>query len=127
MSPVDCMIDELNVFQPDLSVFGDGPDDVPQDNDQYIGTPWVVVEALSPSTAARDRGFKVRRYLGLGVREIWLLDWRKQTIEVVDTDGSRLHEGRDEARSDALVSDAGVAFRIAPETLYARDPRQPKP
>ena len=112
-SPVDCLIDEINVFQPDLVVFGEKPEDLPEDDDQYIRTPRIVVEALSLSTAGRDRGYKARRYLGIGVKEVWLLDWHRQTIEVIDFNGSRIHEADDPARSDALPG-----FRITPVALY---------
>lgn len=113
LSPVDFLLDELNVFQPDLAVFRDGPDDVPEDEDQYIRTPALVVEALSPSTAERDRGFKARRYLAKGVREVWLLDWRRRTIEVITVDGSRIHAGEESARSAALAG-----FAISPAVLF---------
>ena len=113
--PLDCLIDALNVFQPDLVVFGEKAEDVPPDEAAYIGTPRVVVEALSPSTAERDRGYKVRRYLGLGVKEVWLLDWRRRTIEVVDVNGSHGYEADEQARSITLPG-----FRIAPAALFAR-------
>lgn len=37
------------------------------------GAPDLVVEALSPSTEARDRGIKMRRYAAAGVPHYWLL------------------------------------------------------
>ena len=61
--PVDVLIDELNVFVPDVVVL----DDVPDDEAQYVGVPRVVLEVLSPPTQERDRDYKTRRYLGLGV------------------------------------------------------------
>jgi Uma2 family endonuclease len=41
-----------------------------------------VVEVLSPSTAARDRGIKLERYRLFGVPEDWLVDPEASTFEV---------------------------------------------
>ncbi len=46
------------------------------------GAPDLVVEALSPSTAARDRGIKMRRYATASIPHYWILDPRAQTLEV---------------------------------------------
>ncbi|MCE9670922.1 Uma2 family endonuclease [Myxococcus stipitatus] len=42
---------------------------------------WVC-EVLSPSTESLDRGKKMERYARAGVRYLWLLDPRKQRLEV---------------------------------------------
>ena len=38
------------------------------------GAPDLVVEVLSPSTRARDRGLKMRRYAAAGIPNYWMLD-----------------------------------------------------
>jgi Uma2 family endonuclease len=45
------------------------------------GAPDLVVEALSPSTAARDRGIKMRRYAAAGIPYYWILDPRTRALE----------------------------------------------
>lgn len=44
--------------------------------------PDIVVEILSRSTAARDRGLKFDLYAASGVREYWLVDPDDRTLEV---------------------------------------------
>jgi Uma2 family endonuclease len=44
--------------------------------------PDLVIEVLSPSTSFRDRGIKLQRYAHFGVPEYWILDPRKQQVEV---------------------------------------------
>jgi Uma2 family endonuclease len=46
------------------------------------GAPDLVVEILSRSTAARDRGLKFDLYAASGVREYWLADPDERTLEV---------------------------------------------
>jgi Uma2 family endonuclease len=41
----------------------------------------LVVEILSPSTAVYDRTAKADTYAALGVRELWLVDLERRTIE----------------------------------------------
>lgn len=52
--------------------------------------PRMILEVLSPSTEDYDRNDKLNAYGKAGVGEVWLLDWRKQTIEiyVCDDDGT---------------------------------------
>lgn len=46
------------------------------------GAPDLVVEILSRSAAARDRGLKFDLYAASGVREYWLVDPDERTMEV---------------------------------------------
>ncbi len=45
------------------------------------GAPDLLVEVLSPSTQARDRGVKMRRYAASGVPHYWLLDLDSPALE----------------------------------------------
>jgi Uma2 family endonuclease len=107
--PVDVLVDELNIFVPDIVVHDTPPDD----EAQYVGTPAVVFEVLSPSTESRDREFKALRYLGLGVREVWLVDRVRKRIEVVTLDGALHFEGTQSARSQVIAD-----FDLVPELLF---------
>ncbi len=46
------------------------------------GAPDLVVEVLSLSTARNDRGKKFRAYERAGVREYWIVDPKKKSVEV---------------------------------------------
>lgn len=108
--PVDVLIDELNVFVPDIVVL----DDIPPDDAQYVGVPALAIEILSPSTRGRDRDFKAARMLGLGVKEVWLIDAQRCSIEVRTVNGGREAVGEDIARSDVVTG-----FELVPATLFA--------
>lgn len=52
--------------------------------EKYISdAPDLVVEVLSPGTRKRDRVFKAKRYARFGVREMWIADPDRKTIEVL--------------------------------------------
>ena len=69
---------------------------------------------LSPSTEVRDRDYKARRYLGLGVKEVWLIDRARRRIELVDVDGTTPSVA-DQAATSRVVS----GLELVPDQLFA--------
>jgi Uma2 family endonuclease len=67
--------------EPDIMVIADDerfrPKSVP-----YTGTPSLIVEVLSPSTAGADVGQKQRIYAAKGVPEYWIVDPDMASIKV---------------------------------------------
>ena len=61
------------------------------------GAPDLVVEILSPSTARRDLGEKLRLYAESGIAEYWIVDPGLETFEFLEIAGDgfrvRLPEG----------------------------------
>jgi Uma2 family endonuclease len=98
-SPADVVIDDHNVYVPDLMVL---PENAGRPSpDWKIPTPLWVVEILSPSTARYDRDRKVPNYARAGVREAWLVAPRAREVEIHDlVRGTRtLHTETDTACS----------------------------
>ena len=73
------ILDDLNFVEPDFFVVCDR-NKIKQDG--IHGSPNLVVEVLSPSTAKYDRGFKKDRYQYAGVQEYWLVEPDLKTVEV---------------------------------------------
>ena len=46
------------------------------------GAPDLVIEVLSPSTQAEDRGRKLTLYQGSGIAEYWIVDPPSKTVEI---------------------------------------------
>jgi Uma2 family endonuclease len=79
--PVDLVLSEYDVIQPDVVVILN--ERLPQYNEtNFQGAPNIVVEVLSPSTARRDRGDKLKLYAKYAVEEYWVVDADKQSVEV---------------------------------------------
>lgn len=79
--PLDVLFAEGDYLEPDI-VF------VRSDHAHLLsergveGPPDLVVEIVSPFTAARDRGIKLDRYRLYGVPEYWIVDLDARTVEV---------------------------------------------
>ncbi|MDR1728521.1 MAG: Uma2 family endonuclease [Acidobacteriota bacterium] len=81
-APIDVRLnadgDDDDVFQPDVVVVCD-PEKIKK---KYIqGAPDLAVEVISPSTQDLDRIEKYREYEHYGVREYWIADPVKKTLE----------------------------------------------
>ena len=72
-----------NVVQPDLLVYCDK---AKVDEKGGKGAPDLVVEILSPSTASKDIKTKLLLYQKFGVREYWIIDPDKDTVEILSLD-----------------------------------------
>ena len=83
VAPVDVVLSDYDVLVPDigfvraerLTIIADGV---------VKGAPDLVVEVLSPSSLQRDKSSKFKQYSLYGVKEYWIVDPDKQTIEVHD-------------------------------------------
>lgn len=82
--PINLYLDEVNYVHPDISFFTSEQAAVLDDEVQVRLVPPLVVEMLSPSTEWKDRDAKPDWYARLGVRDYWLVDLDRETIDVVD-------------------------------------------
>jgi Uma2 family endonuclease len=73
------------VVQPDIIVVCDH---YKLDGKVCNGAPDLVIEILSPSTAAHDEKVKLQLYLEAGVREYWIVDPERKLVRV-----HTLHDG----------------------------------
>lgn len=77
-SPIDVILSDITVVQPDLIVVCDPSIVV---DGRVRGAPDLVVEVLSPSTAAKDRKHKRRLYEAAGVPQYLLIDPANRFVE----------------------------------------------
>lgn len=108
-APADVGLDEHNVYQPDVVVLRQIPDDASSD----VGIPLLAVEVSSPTSRKRDREVKTRHLLAAGVEEVWLVDGDHDTLEVHRPDGVETARGGTELRSRTLPG-----FVLVPEELF---------
>ncbi len=76
---VDVFLDEKNNVIPDLMITCNR--EIIKSNGVY-GAPDLIVEVLSPNTAAKDKGYKKDLYEKSRVKEYWIVDIPNKSIDV---------------------------------------------
>ena len=91
VSPIDVVLDEpaALVVQPDIIFVAQARLGIVRD--RVWGAPDLVVEVLSRGTETRDRTTKVNWYRQYGVKECWLVDPRRHSLEVEALDANGRH------------------------------------
>lgn len=108
-APLDVVIDDHNVYQPDLVVL-ERPLSPEAPN---AGTPLIAIEVASPATALSDRAIKRRHLIAAGVREVWIVDPLRGAIERFDGKGGESAEGTEPLGSRVLDG-----FELSPSSLF---------
>jgi Uma2 family endonuclease len=70
-----------NDYEPDVMFFKKEKADLIEPNQALFPVPDFVVEVVSESTEARDRGIKFKDYAAHGVEEYWIIDAESQVVE----------------------------------------------
>lgn len=79
----DVVLSDTDVVQPDLLFVSREREGLLRGGENVRGAPDLVVEILSPSTAARDKTRKRDLYARHGIKEFWLVDAAARTITVM--------------------------------------------
>jgi Uma2 family endonuclease len=87
-APPDVRLGEETVLQPDLIFVSNARAEIIQEN-WIAGSPDLAVEVLSPSTAGHDRATKLPIYAEARVPEVWFIDPRAKTVEVLTLQGAK--------------------------------------
>ena len=111
IAPFDVILSPYDVFQPDV-IFLSNERMRMRTGDNIRGAPDLVVEVLSPSTAARDRGVKRDRYARFGVREYWIADLEARAIEVLVANGDGFATAGVYGEGDTLLSPLLAGLRL---------------
>ena len=85
VSPVDVDLADHSIVQPDLVYVASARSSIL--TTRVEGAPDLVVEILSPTTARRDVGEKLRLYAEAGVLEYWIVDPVLETFEFLEREG----------------------------------------
>ncbi len=101
ISPVDVILSETDVVQPDVLIVCDR---TKISNKGIHGTPDVLFEVLSPTTTRKDRYTKKRQYEFFGVKEYFVIDIPAQLIErFVLQENGKFDEGTDYSTGDNVI------------------------
>jgi Uma2 family endonuclease len=114
IGPVDVVLDDENVVQPDL-VFVAAKNLGIIERRAIFGTPDLLVEMLSPSSVRRDRYIKMNLYARFGVKKYWIGDAANRSLEILTLVDGRyeLHCSAEEKGNLNSLILAGLKFDVA--------------
>ena len=93
MCTFDILFSEEDIVQPDI-IFVSNKNKKIITKDNIKGAPDLLVEILSPSTSKRDIGIKKKLYARHGVREYWIVDPERETVDVFRLKGREFESKR---------------------------------
>jgi Uma2 family endonuclease len=82
VAPTAVILDDENALEPDVVFVSRDRIDIVTER-AIEGAPDLVVEVLSDSSRAGDRGLKQRLYARMGIPHYWLIDPRARTLEAL--------------------------------------------
>jgi Uma2 family endonuclease len=112
-SPIGLRLSPRREVQPDIVVAAAAELRQPA----LTAVPALVVEVLSPGSAAVDTTLKRHLYEQAGVPAYWIVDPDRPSLTVLELAGERYHEVALVAGHDAHVAGAPFAVRIVPASL----------
>jgi Uma2 family endonuclease len=116
VAPLDWQPDGRTSLEPDVLVVA--KDRLGELN--ITETPTLVVEVLSPSSSRYDRLLKFSRYAEAGIRQYWIVDPRKPSIEVHDIDEHGNYQLTAHAAGDeSLTVAAPLTVTVSPSSLVS--------
>jgi len=116
-APLDVTLALDTAVQPDLLFISAARADIILDS--YIaGAPDLVVEILSPSTAAHDRGTKLALYAQAGVPWVWFFDPDARTVETFRLEGGKYYVDSILAGNQTLTSPMFPGWQLPLHELF---------
>jgi len=116
-APLDVRLSGETALQPDLIFVSNARAGIIQEN-WIAGAPDLVVEVLSPSTAAYDRVTKLPAYAESGVPEFWLIDSQAKTVEVLRLQGRKYFVEATHAGDQVLTSNLFPGWQLPLRDLF---------
>jgi len=116
-APLDVRLGADTALQPDLIFISNARAGIIQE-DWIAGSPDLVVEVLSPSTAAHDRATKLPIYAQAGVLEVWFIDPKAKTVEVLTLQGKKYLVEATLAGEQVLVSNLFPNWQLPLPDLF---------
>ena len=105
-----------NDYEPDIVFFGKAKSALIQPNTLLHPVPDFVVEVLSESTEAHDRGVKLTDYEAHGVQEYWMIDTEGEAVEQYVLEAGRYLSNRH--TSGQIASRVVAGFEVSIRAIF---------
>ena len=117
-APTDVFFSQENVFQPDLLFISKGRENLLSQNGIINGSPDLVVEILSPSTAIVDTIEKKEVYEKYGVKEYWIVYREGHTVYVYVLKGSGYELAQKAGKGEKVHSEVVKDFELYIDEVF---------
>ncbi|MEW6378176.1 MAG: Uma2 family endonuclease [bacterium] len=117
-APCDVILSDHDIVVPDLIyVSNQNKGIITEDNIQ--GPPDLIVEILSPSTRSYDQVLKKDLYEAFGVKEYWIIDPDKETVEIYRLSAGRFPGSEIHSRSQVLKAGIIPGLEIPLDKVFS--------
>lgn len=116
-APMDVEFDDVNTFQPDILFISSERSHLITGDGDIVGAPDLVVEILSKNRV-KDLGTKRYFYDIHNVREYWIVDLQKKTIEVLENQALEFVRHSYAKRTGEVESKLLPGFRVNVEEIF---------
>lgn len=117
---IDCVMSLIDIVWPDLVVVLTSQFGI-LTKPNIKGAPAIVIEVLSGSTSKRDRTLKRDLYERRGVKEYWIVDGSRNTVDVFRFAEKKFATPIRLRRRDALTTPLLPGFDLSLRELFADD------
>ena len=117
---IDCVMSLIDIVWPDLVVVLNSQFAIVS-KPNIKGAPAIVIEVLSSTTSQRDRTLKRDLYERKGVREYWIVDGSRNTVDVFRLAGAGFSRPVRLRKRDTLTTPLLPGFELSMSELFAED------
>jgi Uma2 family endonuclease len=117
MAPMDVRLKNGIIRQPDIVFMSN--EHLARTTNKRWGIPDLAVEVTSPGTKREDRKVKYAEYENAGIKEYWIVDQDKQTVEVFEIKDRRYVMIGSFHGSDTVTSNVLKDFSFKAESIFA--------
>jgi Uma2 family endonuclease len=112
VAPTDVVLSRHDIVEPDVVFVSEKRLAILTENN-IQGAPDLVIEVLSPSTQAEDRGPKLALYERSGISEYWIVDPPSKTVEIREFGTTRRTRVYKEGQSFESALRAGLTVHLS--------------
>jgi Uma2 family endonuclease len=119
-APLDTILAQTTVVQPDILYISKARAGIASERG-IEAAPDLVVEILSSSTAARDRGIKMQLYARYGVSRYWIVNATANTLDVYMLRDGSFERTAHYRGADVVRVDVPAGFELLLTELWRED------
>ncbi len=119
-SPCDVVLDETHVLQPDILFISEKNRHLITEQN-INGTPDLVIEIISPTTAYYDLVQKKDIYQRFGVQEYWLVDPKRHSVQVFSLKKGKLVPEQEVLQKGEVTSRVLNEFTFQIEEIFPEE------